>query len=228
MHMHIPFSGGEMKQPGTAGFTLVELMVTAAIFVFMTALIVARYGSFNQGTLLTNTAYDMAMTIRLAQTYGTSVAQTTNANYNSPSSSFSNNFSSAYGIEVTGATDPQDDAGPAGTRPTQFALFQDANLNGVYDPGESVLKYYQFKGGAQVTGIQYCTGSGCTNNNTYAFVDITFKRPNPEPVIYASPSLTSNSIQQLTGGYLMLTITSADRSASHNVVIQSNGEISVI
>ncbi len=52
------------------GFTLVELIVTVGIFVVMTGLMVAKYGTFDQGVLLTNLAYDIALNIRTAQSYG--------------------------------------------------------------------------------------------------------------------------------------------------------------
>ncbi len=52
------------------GFTLIELMITVSIFAIMTALLVAKYGAFNNGVLLTNLAYDIALNIRSAQSYG--------------------------------------------------------------------------------------------------------------------------------------------------------------
>ena len=57
----------------SGGFTLIELIVSVAIFVFMTALVVAKYGNFNQSVLMTDLAYDIALTLRTAQTYGVSV-----------------------------------------------------------------------------------------------------------------------------------------------------------
>ncbi len=55
------------------GFTLIELVISIAIFVIMTALVVAKYGNFNQGALLTDTAYDIALVLHTAQSYGLSV-----------------------------------------------------------------------------------------------------------------------------------------------------------
>ena len=47
--------------------------MTVAIFIFMTALVVANYGSFNDGTLLTSMSYDVALALRGAQSYGLNV-----------------------------------------------------------------------------------------------------------------------------------------------------------
>src|ERR1035437_4022736 len=97
----------------SAGFTLVELMVTVGIFLFMTALVVAKYGSFNDGTLLTSMSYDVALTLRSAQSYGLNVQS-----YNSQ-----NLFNYPYGIHFSSA---------AGSN-NQMILFADVNVNNIYD-----------------------------------------------------------------------------------------------
>src|SRR6185369_4435025 len=74
------------------GFTLIELLISVAIFVYMTGLLVAKYGNFNQSVLLTDLAYDVALTIRTAQTYGLSVK----AVNSSPSP-----YQYAYGVDFS-------------------------------------------------------------------------------------------------------------------------------
>src|ERR1035437_3827885 len=104
----------------SAGFTLVELMVTVGIFLFMTALVVAKYGSFNDGTLLTSMSYDVALSLRSAQSYGLNVQS-----YNS-----SNQFNYPYGIHFSSA---------AGSN-NQMILFVDSGTtNNVYDSGDGII-----------------------------------------------------------------------------------------
>src|ERR1035437_7192675 len=79
----------------SAGFTLVELMVTVGIFLFMTALVVAKYGSFNDGTLLTSMSYDVALALRSAQSYGLNVQ-----GYNG-----TNSFNYPYGMHFNSSAD---------------------------------------------------------------------------------------------------------------------------
>ncbi|MFA7252446.1 MAG: prepilin-type N-terminal cleavage/methylation domain-containing protein [Candidatus Paceibacterota bacterium] len=55
------------------GFTLVELLVTITIFVMLTAVVLWNQEKFNSTILLTNLAYDTALTIRQAQTYGINI-----------------------------------------------------------------------------------------------------------------------------------------------------------
>ena len=74
-----------------SGFTLIELLVTVAIFIFMTALVVANYGSFNDGTLLTSMSYDVALALRGAQSYGLNVKGAT--------VSLAQNFNYPYGMD---------------------------------------------------------------------------------------------------------------------------------
>ena len=57
------------------GFTLVELLVTITIFVVLTGVVLFNQQKFNSTILLTNLAYDTALTIRQAQTYGINIKE---------------------------------------------------------------------------------------------------------------------------------------------------------
>lgn len=65
----------------------------------MTALVMARYNDFYSGTLFKNLAYDIAITIREAQSYGISVK------YNESDSSFNKAVRQAYFPQGTGGVD---------------------------------------------------------------------------------------------------------------------------
>lgn len=156
------------------GFTLIELLVTIAIFVFMTALILARYNSFDSGTLLTNLAYDTALTIRQAQTYGLSVVTSDPAN---PS------FSSAYGVDFNSNT------------PSSFIFFADNNVNHLYNnTGDTIVSTYNMKQGAKISNL--CVGNGSCTDNSLNSLDITFQRPDPAAIIYSGS--TQYTFAQIT------------------------------
>ena len=55
------------------GFSILEVMITAAIIGITTAVVVINYGSFNNTILLKNQAYEIALDIREAQVYAVSV-----------------------------------------------------------------------------------------------------------------------------------------------------------
>jgi prepilin-type N-terminal cleavage/methylation domain-containing protein len=194
------------------GFTLVELMVSLAIFAFMTAFLLAKYGNFNQSTLLTNLAYDTALTIRSAQSYGLNVQGTTNNSctgvYYTPGTV---GFCYPYGVDFNRAY------------PTSFVLFTDLNSNGQYatSTGE-VVSTYNMNRGFSIQGI--CVGasaSSCTQLGSSDQVDVTFKRPIPDAIIKAKISGTWQS----NSAYAQITLTA--NNSTTTVVVQSTGEVSV-
>lgn len=160
-------------------FTLVELMVSVAIFVFMTALLVASYGNFNSSVLLTSTAYDVALAVRTAQTYGISVK-------NNPT----DNFSAIYGIYINKSF-----ASPTGcNNPDPTAIIFFSNPLSAVSPQNyvctvsTIISTYHLKYGIKVSLI--CTtndATACGGDPVYTFPDImvSFKRPDPDAQISA-------------------------------------------
>jgi prepilin-type N-terminal cleavage/methylation domain-containing protein len=189
------------------GFTIIELIISVAIFAVMTALVIARYGSFNQNTLVTNMAYDLAITVRTAQTYGVSVKSVEGDTYNS-----------AYGIHFDLSKN------------TKFTFFADKNTDGIYDqaplPGDEDITAYNLTQGATIEFIclgpdynQACSGSGYTKLMTGTF-DVTYRRPNPNAYFYVNGSLDPDQV-------VFISIKSSDGQNSRSVVIRKNGQISV-
>ncbi len=197
------------------GFTLVELIVSVGIFVMMTALLVARYGTFNQSVLLTNLAYDVALTIRTAQTYGLSIK--------GQGSSFQN----IYGVEFS--TDTAIDGNPSFSLPKngEIVLFASRNGNSTRDPGEDVTGgTYALKRGAKISSM--CVGSGpgvstCTPFSDPQTIDISFKRPDPDSLICV---VSSDSSCTILYPYAEITLQATDGS-TRVVSVRRNGQISV-
>lgn len=196
----------------STGFTLIELIISIAIFAAMTALVIARYGTFNQNTLVTNVAYDMALTLKTAQTYGLSVKSSDPA---------ASNFTAAYGIHFDMH------------KPTNFIFFADSNSpsNHKYDssPDEAITTY-SLNSNSKISNIclgidpATCSLSGYTLSATDVF-DITYKRPNPDALFYCTGSCSaSNPMPQ---PIVFITITSSDGSNNQIVYVRSNGQISV-
>ncbi|MDD5165697.1 MAG: prepilin-type N-terminal cleavage/methylation domain-containing protein [Candidatus Pacebacteria bacterium] len=204
------------RKSAHTGFTIIELIISLAIFAAMTALVIAKYGSFNQGTLITNMAYDMALTVRTAQTYGLSVKST------DPTV---DNFGSAYGVHF------------AGNDITHFTFFADT-VNGIgsafkYDGTAEDITKYTITQGAQITAI--CLGallSDCATNANGAYkligtdsLDITYKRPNPNAYFYVTNA--SNVTTAYTQPIAFITLSSSDNTNNQVVYVRKNGQISV-
>lgn len=188
-------------------FTLIELLVSLAIFGLMTALMVAKYGTFNQSVLLTNMAYDVALTIRTAQTYGLSV-KSTNNNLAS--------YSSAYGVKIGNVTGSCANNNAYG--PTTFLMYADTDTTVGCSSSDLLVSAYALKRGAEVSRVCVRSTGSCTLGS--GVLDISFKRPDPRAIICLGNNCTGNT-------YAEIEIKATD-GGIRKVSIRSNGQISVI
>ncbi|MEI8327927.1 MAG: type II secretion system protein [Candidatus Taylorbacteria bacterium] len=182
------------------GFTLIELLVCITIFIIMTSLLVAKYGNFNKSVLLTNAVYSTALAIRTAQNYGLSVKGA------GASCGSGDSFQCAYGVAFSTT-----DSG-------KFALFLDANGNGIKEAVESDISTYTLKNGATISGA--CFTDVCTESGT---AYISFKRPDPSAIICGG---ASSNIIVCDKTYAKITISATDGS-KRSISVRSNGQISV-
>ena len=151
-----------------SGFTILELIVSIGIFAFMTALLVARYGTFNQGVLLNNLAYDIALTIRNAQSYGLNVKSANRS---------SNEFQYPYGVHFNKATGSNN----------SFIFYADKDSDGVYvAANDLIISKTNIKNGFVITDLY--RNSLANSINT---LDITYKRPDPNAIIKADGNVSS-------------------------------------
>ena len=193
------------------GFTLIELMVTVTIMMIMTSVVLFDYNTFNDSSVLNNLAYDMSLTIRQAQVYGTAVRE--NGNGTSAGSPITvgsvNNFVSSYGVHFDH------------NNPNSFTLFT-ADITGTYDPA-NVLQTYQFQRGIKIS--QLCASYPCLDATTLGTIDIVFKRPDPEANITASVDGTASVGQVVSSANIVLQ--NGNGAISKSVVVYSTGQISV-
>ncbi len=214
-----------MKKPlfTMKGFTIIELLISLAIFAFMTAFLVAKYGNFNQGILLTNLAYDVAITLRNAQSYGINVRNRTNLN--------EDGYIYGFGVHFDSNSNTVDGVIPR----QQMIFFADAPIdtggenlyyNGVYDrlSGEAI-SIFTIKNGSYISSVctgdkpENCNSSNSTNGDT---VDITFVRPDPNAII---TTVDSNGIgSKKTYAEIVLKSSSG---LTKKVVVRSTGQITV-
>ncbi len=158
------------KKTKEQGFTLIELLVSIGIFFIITALVFVNQQRFGGTILLTNLAYDVALTIRQAQVYGISTKV-----------SAGNSFSHGYGIHFAGND--------------SFILFVDLDNSDSYITpsgppsddgtkcfaGTECLNFYKVSKGNTISrfcGRNDCSGAGVSD---LASLDIIFYRPFPEP-----------------------------------------------
>lgn len=200
----------------SAGFTLVELLVTLSIFAITTGIVMTSQGKFDNSVLLTNTAYDIAITLRQAQTYGVNVKES--------ETGVTDKFKSSYGLYFD----------TVGVNSKRFIMFFDADNNyKISDTGiacpkgdEECINAYKIKRGHYISSLcaVYASDSNtCISKNS---LDISFKRPNPEAVILANDeTYFANNLNPIN--LVKITISSADGSATRTIVVTKVGQIYV-
>lgn len=196
------------------GFTLIELLVVLAIMTVITGIMITNQSSFNRTLILSNSAYDLALTLRATETYGISSRVTgsgvSDVGYglhfgSAPTTSFilfadntpSPSAFGCHGLPPGGATAP--DARPGDC---------------MYESSEGVTVYNLNNGitvsdfCAYVLGNWSCASTGLTS------LDVVFARPDPNPFINGN------------GTRACLTLTSADGSSHRFVTVSASGAIS--
>jgi prepilin-type N-terminal cleavage/methylation domain-containing protein len=200
-----------LTKTNSSGFTLIELLVTLSIFAITTGIVMTSQGKFDNSVLLTNTAYDIALTLRQAQTYGVNVKE---------SETVSGNFKYSYGLYF--------DKNANNKRFIMF--FDNDNDYKISDTGITCpqgdlecVASYKIKRGHYIENI--CAWKeGEIECETQDSLNITFKRPNPEANILAGTDTYSAGNLKKSAE---ITISSADGSATRTIVVTKVGQIYV-
>src|SRR5665213_1332894 len=217
-------------QLNARGFTLIQMLVVLAIIVVITTIALSGQSVFNRSLTLTNTAYDVALSIRQAETYGIS------------SRAYGTSANTGYGIEFSKTTPtsyvfyadayPPSGSGSGQCHPTANPTAPDAKPgNCLYDAqyggsATELVTQYQFGAGITVadfcgidtTGASHCASASPTDLRS---VDIVFVRPNAEAILTAINN--SGSSIPLSNATLYLTAS----GATHCVQVTAVGQVSV-
>lgn len=190
------------------GFSILEVLVTAAIIGIITAVIVVKYSSFNNAILLKSQVYEIALDIREAQQLAVSVRGD------------GSQFREDYGLYFSTS------------EPDRYILFRD---NGVIesrnDQGQ-LISYAYYDVGEEI-GVPYFIDSrfliseicvnGCTN--TVDDLSISFKRPDFD-AHFSSVSGDSSGIVEINDAAITL-VNTQDYTVSKSVLIHPTGMVSV-
>lgn len=181
------------------GFSLIELVVVTGIIVLMSSILLANYNRFGGAITLRNVVYDIALTMREAQTYGISVRKF---------GAGAGSFGAGYGVHLEN------------TSPNSYLMFADAvNSNGLYDAGESV-NLYTMTGGYQIQDLRATPTGGGAEVSGLNKLDIIFKRPDPDAYIRAN-DVTGTLYQHAC------VVIQSPRGDMLSIVVELTGQISV-
>ena len=212
----------QLRRSSKRGFTLIEILVVMAIMMVITTVLLVNQSRFDSSTVLRSLAYSVALSVRQAQVYGTSVVGTTTAQSNCVGGFYSggNCYASAYGLHFDTAL------------PTSYSLFADLNNDGQYTSSNELIKNFSFSQGYLIT--DFCvtgtnTGSPVTRRSPGAIstLDIVFKRPNPDATFVAlQASGLPIAGDTYSGAYIQIQST-GDSSNTKRVSFLNTGEVSV-
>ena len=196
------------KRNYNKGFTLVELLVTITIFVILTGVVLFNQSKFNSSILLTNLAYDTALTVRQAQTYGINIKE---FNVNG-----TGNFFVPYGVHFDISA------------PKSFILFADLDKKGYYDFSTSTcdapsgcVNRYNISRGNYISDL-------CTSDMICGFkkMDIVFIRPNPDAHISVSADgSTATRVPDQVSAIIKL---KGSDGSVRKVSVRNNGLIEIV
>lgn len=189
------------------GFTLAEVLTVIGIFLVMTSIVIFNYNQFRGETILTNMAYEIALSIREAQIYGISVRNS------------GTTFDKEYGIYL-----------PINSQ--EYILFSNQPTNpsdkiftgtSCADPGftDFCVTTYTLQRKMIISNIQEVVGTTCADTEP-AGLSILFERPNPEPIING----TIPSMEDLS--HVEITITSPTTNTNRFIEVYKNGQIAVL
>ncbi len=200
------------------GFSLVELMISIGIIGVIMSVVIINYSSFTEKLALSAAGQEMALAIRQAQIYGTSVKDS------SPGI-----FNYSYGVYFF-LNQPFD--------PSIYYIFVDKNFNRKYDEGDGCggidtecVEKVEMRNGTKVNG--FCNSSSCPSgvNPSFRGLSITFDRPKTNAIIKtvtslgvlnpntASTSLTASRIQIIPANFVSNSVwLTLDKSG--NVLVQ--------
>ncbi len=192
------------------GFTLTELIVVLTIMIVISSLVLARYSAFDSTTILTNLSYDIALSLREAQLYSIGVRE---GGESELGKNEADTFSFAYGVRF-------------GDNPTgeSYLFYEDqwdtdgnSPSDGRYNPGFGI-KEYTLRRGHTIKDFCGINGSVKTCSAEIDALDISFKRPNPDAIIYDTQGVRYSEAE--------ITIQSRE-GATKKVHVYTTGQIAV-
>ncbi len=193
------------------------MLVVCAIIAVITMVLLFRQSKFDSSTVMRSLAYSIALSVRQAQVYGISVVGT---------GSGAPVFAPAYGVDVGNGT--------------SYIVFADLSGNNIYDSGytdgngnHELVQTFNINNGYTISevcaigsGVKNCSGSDTsgTGSTNITYLDIVFKRPNPDAIIV--PLNSSHGLVAGTYGSGYIQIKASD-GTTRSIRVYTTGEMSV-
>ena len=196
----VPWRAGNIQNSTQRGFTLLELLITMAISIIMTGVVVANYRDYTTNAYFANASEDIVLALRQAQVYGAGGKANTVICTGGETLS-----ECRYGVHFSTASGYSDG----------LILFVDIDNDKIFVEGEQI-ETVKWKSPIKITGLS-CGGTACAGG-----LDITFRRPNPDALI------TETNNIGVSYSTAKITISNGETLPRKTAVIISNaGQISL-
>jgi prepilin-type N-terminal cleavage/methylation domain-containing protein len=217
----------QLKKRLQRGVTLIEMLVVVAIFSIVASILLFNYSDFSTNVSLRNLTQDIALSLRKAQTYATSVQSLPNGASTTEFPSYGMTFS-ADAITT-----------PFVPHSKQFVFFADI-LDGVSQNtktyqstgtcgspavGNECVEAFTITTGDKIISLCYDNNGTYTCSSTGA-LDITFNRPSPDAVICFKPAGYGGTCATTASSHAEV-ILESPKGVTRSVLIWNTGQIAV-
>jgi len=202
------------------GFSLIEIVVVMAIFMTISSVVVVSQRRFGGNLLITNLAYDVALTMRQAQVYGISVRKVKGIDDSIEQ------FNRSYGIHFD-------------SNKGYYILFADADDNKTYNTASNsntgclgspttglpeCVSFFKIEQGNFIK--QFCGEADCYVSPTSVIdrLEILFHRPEPEPTVWGYKNGSRVNTNSYGSASVMV---SSPQGVTKSICISATGQMSI-
>lgn len=191
------------------GFTLVELLVTVAIMMFVVGSLSISFSAFDSQSILRARTHEVARTVRLAQTYATSIRGTKDTTSGIM-------FARGYGVSFNKTPDAD------GVYEMRMFSYKGSQSVPRLDNDAGIIEYVSIPKGYIVDLLCIELPSGTQNCNIEQ-LDISFKRPEFASYFYAK----SGEVEYIDGVRAYVHIRDSGRQHVGVIEVGRTGYVSV-
>ena len=222
----------------TAGFSLVEMVVTLGVMVMIMAMTFANFPKIRDQIALTLATRELALSIRKAQSYAIGVREFDSSyptnlcklGYYEPTDGFVRY--PPYGVALSKAPPA---APEEGNDQFTYSIFGDINCNAfllqspVYQSVSEFVSSVKIQNGAQIATIKgYVSGSAIPE--VLRSAQIVYQRPTPSVTLVGTSNSGNGSCGNPTciyTGRIEIALTSGNGLVTKKIILRPSGQISI-
>ncbi|MFZ1988054.1 MAG: prepilin-type N-terminal cleavage/methylation domain-containing protein [Minisyncoccia bacterium] len=206
------------------GYTLIEMLIVLAIIIIIAAIAIGGQSNFNRTLSLNNAAFDIALSIRQAQSFGLSSRSASGVSNAGYGLHFNRTEESSYIFFADTKPSASSDATPD-TKPG----------NGIYYTGgtatsmDTLVATYTLNNGFTISGFCAYDASAnvwdCTSDtDPLRFLDIVFTRPNSDVRVHGRTNSGTGYLSYVKACITVAGPTGETRSVS----VSDTGQVSTV